>query len=325
MMQVLLVPLICIGFKINNFERTVIFLIYSPLEDIGKKYNIKIKYNEPMSKYTSMKIGGPCDIMLFANSRDCLVEIIKSCYINNIPHCIIGKGSNLLISDNGLKKAVIIISSDFSEIHVSDDIITADAGASLNSVCSTALENDLTGFEFAYGIPGTVGGAVFMNAGAYDGEMKDVVVSCEYCDNLGNIYNTLGKNLNFSYRQSMFSSNNFCILSVTLRLKKGNKSEIRTKMNDFMSRRRLKQPLEYPSAGSTFKRPVGDYASRLIDICGLKGYSVGGAQVSDKHSGFLINKEDASFTDMINLIDYVKKVVLDKTNYKLECEVIIME
>ena len=207
----------------------------------------------------------------------------------------------------------------------SDDIIECEAGASLAAVCNVALENSLTGLEFAYGIPGSVGGAVFMNAGAYGGEMKDVLLSCRYIDENGKIKELPLEKMELSYRHSFFSERELCITSVKMRLQKGERDKIKDRMDTLMERRRDKQPLEYPSAGSTFKRPEGDFAARLIEVCGLKGTSCGGAEVSTKHSGFVINKGNATFKDVMGVVDTVKQKVKEQTGVTLECEVLIME
>lgn len=286
---------------------------------------IEYKLNEPMKKHTTFKIGGNADFFVSPkNDKECL-QVIKICNEHNIPYFIIGKGSNLLINDEGIRGVVICISKEMSDIKlISDDTIYCKSGASLISVCNFALENSLSGLEFAYGIPGNVGGAVYMNAGAYGGEIKDVILNCEYIDQNGEIKSITTDKMNLSYRHSVFSDKSLCIMSATFKLIKGNKQEIKAKMNDFMFRRKDKQPLEFPSAGSTFKRPEGSYASLLIDECGLKGYRVGGAEVSKKHAGFVINKSSATCSDVLKLIDDVRKIVLEKTGYLLEPEIKIL-
>ena len=199
--------------------------------------------------------------------------------------------------------------------------IKCGAGVKLSRLSDLACENSLTGAEFAWGIPGTVGGAVYMNAGAYDGEMKDILVSCEYLTPDGELHTMLADEMDLSYRHSAFSENGYVIVSATVRLKAGDKGEIRAKMDDFMCRRKSKQPLEFPSAGSTFKRPVGGFAAVLIDECGLKGYSVGGAEVSEKHAGFVINKGGATCFDVMRLVEHIKKEVFLNKSINLECEI----
>lgn len=294
------------------------------LIEIADSYQASYEKNAVLAPYTTMKIGGPCDILIKANGEDCLLSLINFCAENSLPYRILGMGSNVLISDKGIRSVVILIGNDMSEIVVSGNKITANAGAKLISVCKKALEHSLTGLEFAYGIPGSIGGALFMNAGAYGGEMKDVVAHCNYIEN-GQLLSMNISDMNLSYRKSYFSENNACITSVSFELEYGVHDEIKAKMDDIMQRRIDKQPLEYPSAGSTFKRPPTDYASRLIEVCGLKGKACGGAEVSTKHSGFVINKNNATFNDVLDVVQNVKKKVSDETGIMLECEMLIWE
>ena len=277
---------------------------YSILEQTAEKYGAVVLKNEPMKNHTSFRIGGPCDVMIKINCEALLCELIKQCRENDIKYYVVGRGSNILVCDEGLQGVVLLIGSDFGSVRVDGEYIECNAGASLAAVCAVALENELTGLEFAYGIPGSVGGAIFMNAGAYGGEMKDVVVS---------------------YRHSFFSERNLCITSVKMKLAKGEREKIKDRMDTLMERRKDKQPLEYPSAGSTFKRPEGDFAARLIEVCGLKGTACGGAEVSTKHSGFIINKDNATFDDVMGVVDIVKQRVKEQTGVTLECEVLIMK
>ena len=280
---------------------------------------------EPMSKHTSFKIGGNADVYIKVNNLSKLSTILKECQASDVDYMILGNGSNLLVSDEGIRGAVIRLDGDFRKITLLDDTtIFCGAGATLAYLCKFALNCGLSGLEFAWGIPGTVGGAVFMNAGAYDGEMKDVVHSVSHISPSGEIGRTEKENLNFGYRTSVYRSNNMIITGVTLKLKKGNPDEIRAKMDDYMSRRSTKQPLEYPSAGSVFKRPEGNFAGALIEQCGLKGKTCGGAQVSEKHAGFIINKSNATSKDVRDLIGEIQKTVSEKTGYSLECELIIL-
>ena len=280
---------------------------------------------EPMSKHTSFKIGGNADVYIKVNNLSKLSTILKECQASDVDYMILGNGSNLLVSDDGIRGAVIRLDGDFRKITLLDDTtIFCGAGATLAYLCKFALNCGLSGLEFAWGIPGTVGGAVFMNAGAYDGEMKDVVHSVSHISPSGEIGRTEKENLNFGYRTSVYRSNNMIITGVTLKLKKGNLDEIRAKMDDYMSRRSTKQPLEYPSAGSVFKRPEGNFAGALIEQCGLKGKTCGGAQVSEKHAGFIINKSNATSKDVRDLIGEIQKTVSEKTGYSLECELIIL-
>ena len=280
---------------------------------------------EPMSKHTSFKIGGNADVYIKVNNLSKLSTILKECQASDVDYMILGNGSNLLVSDDGIRGVVIRLDGDFRKITLLDDTtIFCRAGATLAYLCKFALNCGLSGLEFAWGIPGTVGGAVFMNAGAYDGEMKDVVHSVSHISPSGEIGRTEKENLNFGYRTSVYRSNNMIITGVTLKLKKGNPDEIRAKMDDYMSRRSTKQPLEYPSAGSVFKRPEGNFAGALIEQCGLKGKTCGGAQVSEKHAGFIINKSNATSKDVRDLIGEIQKTVSEKTGYSLECELIIL-
>lgn len=282
-------------------------------------------YNEKMSDYSTFRIGGPCDILVKPNSADSAAEIINACRREKIPYYIFGKGSNILVSAKGLKGVVIILSSEYSDIKVEGDTLICQSGASLRKIAALARDNSLTGMEFAHGIPGTVGGALCMNAGAYGGEMKDIVVSADYLDENGNIVGIGHDDMMLSYRDSIFLKKDYIVLSVVIRLKKGNAEEISKKMNELMDKRRKSQPLEYASAGSTFKRPEGDFAARLIDAGGLKGFSCGDAEVSTKHSGFVVNKGNATFNDVMTVIDGVKKKVYEDSGVMLECEVRIFE
>ena len=280
---------------------------------------------EPMSKHTSFKIGGHADVYIKVNNLSKLSTILKECQASDVDYMILGNGSNLLVSDDGIRGVVIRLDGDFRKITLLDDTtIFCGAGATLAYLCKFALNCGLTGLEFAWGIPGTVGGAVFMNAGAYDGEMKDVVHSVSHISPSGEIGRIENDDLKFGYRTSVYRSNNMIITGVTLKLKKGNPDEIRAKMDDYMSRRSTKQPLEYPSAGSVFKRPEGNFAGALIEQCGLKGKTCGGAQVSEKHAGFIINKSNATAKDVRDLISQIQKTVSDETGYNLECELIIL-
>lgn len=287
-----------------------------------EKTKIEYKLCEPMKLHTSFKIGGNADIFVLPDSGEKCVSAISFCKQFDVPYIIIGKGSNLLVNDYGYRGAVICVSTHMSQIQlVGEDKIYCEAGASLASVCNFALENALTGLEFAYGIPGNIGGAISMNAGAYGGEMQDVVCECEYADDSGRLIKLKNNQLDFSYRHSYFTGRPYCIVNSLLQLKKGETKQIRDTMNELLNRRKEKQPLEYPSAGSTFKRPEGSYASLLVDKCGLKGFRVGDAQVSEKHAGFVINRGNATCSDVLNLMEKVTKIVFEKTGFVLEPEV----
>lgn len=283
---------------------------------------LTVKHDEPMSRHTSFKIGGRADIYCEAMTEDALIRLLISCRERNIPYFIIGKGSNLLVSDKGVRGLVIRLGGAFCDISLSEDgLIRCGAGAALAALCGYALKSSLGGLEFAWGIPGTAGGAVYMNAGAYGGEMRDVVRSVECIDENGVFHSFKGEELCFGYRRSVFTDGGYIITAVSVRLEAKPESEIKRKMDELMSRRKSKQPLEYPSAGSVFKRPEGYYAAALIEECGLKGAEVGGAAVSGKHSGFIINKGEASCEDVKKLIAHIKKRVYEQKGVELHCEV----
>ena len=276
-----------------------------------------------IAPFTSFKIGGICDIVK-VNKVTTLLEILRFCKKESVPFRVLGRGSNVLISDKGLDGVVLLIGDAFGKITVDGEIITCQAGAKLSNICKTAAEHSLAGIEFAYGIPGSTGGAVYMNAGAYGGEMAHVIESCEYIDVASDdwILKQIDVNqLNLSYRHSIFCDHDWVITKVKIRLEKGEESAIRARMADVSAKRCEKQPLEFPSAGSTFKRPDGYFAAKLIDDCGLRGKTVGGAAVSEKHAGFVINKGGATFDDVNRLIAFIQKEVFDKTGITLEREI----
>lgn len=292
------------------------------LFDILNENNIAYKTDEPMKGHTTFKIGGPADIFITVNNTAELSLTLNACRKCGVPYMILGKGSNLLVSDDGIEGAVIELSGDFKSITVEGDTIICGAGLSLSKLCTVALEEGLSGLEFAYGIPGTVGGAVYMNAGAYGGETKDVCIEATCLTPDGAVETIGGDALDFSYRHSVFKANNSIILYAKYKLTPNDKDSIKAKMDDFMDRRRTKQPLEYPSAGSVFKRPEGAFAGTLIEQCGLKGKSVGGAQVSEKHAGFIINAGGATCDDVMELVRLVQDTVKAETGYVLEREII---
>ena len=286
--------------------------------------NLECEYilNALMKDYTTFQIGGPCDILVRPYDEGQVAALIQFCAVNGIRWQVIGNGSNLLAPDGGVSGVVIQIGSNFSYIRKSlkeGEIICA-AGASLSAAAAFAQKEGLTGLEFAWGIPGNVGGALFMNAGAYGGEMKDIVVSADYVDGMGNARTIGFSEMQFGYRHSVFSDKDWCITKVKMQLRPGDPAEIRRSMENLMERRKSKQPLEYPSAGSVFKRPEGNYAGALIEQCGLKGRRVGGAQVSEKHAGFIVNLGDASSRDVARLIREIQNTVEEQTGYRLECE-----
>lgn len=289
---------------------------------LAEKSGCKVYHDRMLKDYTTFKIGGKCPAVVEINSQESIALLIKYCNKNDIKYLIIGKGSNMLCDDKGFNGVVFHIGSDFSQItKLDENTVEAYAGCSLMKLCRFALDNSLSGLEFAFGIPGTVGGAVYMNAGAYGGEIKDVLQSVECVDKNGNVYKMSVEQLDLSYRHSVFHTNDCVVTKAVFKLNKGDKTEISDKMTDLMNRRKEKQPLEYPNAGSTFKRPEGQFAGKLIQDCGLKGFSVGGAMVSQKHSGFVINYDNATYEDVTKLIAEVQRIVKEKTGYFLECEV----
>ena len=295
--------------------------IYKQLIENGiDKKNILI--DEPMSKHTSFKVGGKADIFVKVYSVEEIKSVLKIASENGVPLFVLGNGTNLLVKDEGFRG--IILQVKLEEISINGTEVLVGAGVK-NAVLSKKLtDNSLTGFEFASGIPGTIGGAIKMNAGAYGGEMKDIVSEVIYLDYDGKVCTINNSECEFEYRYSRFFKEKAIILEVKLKLEKGNKSEIENKIKELLEQRKEKQPLEYPNAGSTFKRGDGFITAKLIDECGLKGYSIGGAQVSEKHAGFIINKDNATSKDIINLIEYVQKKVKEKTgeDIKLEIEII---
>ncbi len=309
----------------NICEKYNIGLEYDSLEDLCNKRKIEFFKDEALSEYTTFSIGGKCDYLVKPHSVGALRDLLIYCRDNGIKYYILGRGSNVLVGDDGLRGVVIVLSSAFSQITESEEGIYCEAGTSLMKLCSYAKDNELTGLEFAYGIPGSVGGALYMNAGAYGGEIKDVVASCDYLDENLEAKTMLLEDMALSYRHSIFCERNYIILGVLFKLNKGNKTEIAAKMSELMEKRRSKQPLEYPSAGSTFKRPEGDFAGRLIEASGLKGFTCGGAQVSEKHCGFVINKGGATCKDVKDVISAVKEKVYKDSGVMLECEVLILE
>jgi UDP-N-acetylmuramate dehydrogenase len=287
-----------------------------------KSVGIDYMTDEPMSKHTSFKIGGNASVIAQPKSVDEISKIVKKCKELNVRCIVIGNGSNLLVADEGIDACVILLGNNFSEVKlIEENIIYAQAGASLTKVCRFALDNGLTGLEFAYGIPGSCGGAAFMNAGAYGGEIKDVLFKCEHIDSDGNVGSLEGDELELSYRHSAYYNNGCIVTGLYIKLAKGDKNEIKAKMTDLIGRRKDKQPIEYPSAGSTFKRPEGYFAGALIQECNLKGLTVGGAQVSEKHAGFVINIGGATCNDVLELCKKVSDTVYEQKGVKLEMEI----
>ena len=294
------------------------------IEEI-KRLNIEtIKEDESLSKYTTFKIGGPARVLIEAKSDEEVLKLVRLFDEMKEDYLIIGNGSNLLITDAGIERPVIVLDKNFSNITTIDEVtLYAEAGASLKSLANKALELGLGGLEAISGIPGTVGGAVYMNAGAYGREIKDVVTKIRYIKD-DSIAELDASEANFAHRSSIFQEKGYIILGAYFKLEKKDKKDIEEEQRDYTRRRKDKQPLEYPSAGSVFKRPEGYYASKLIEDAGLKGLSVGGAMVSKKHSGFIINTGSASFDDVVTLIEKVKAIVLEKFAVSLEEEIRII-
>ena len=286
---------------------------------------IPVLWDEPMKNHTSFKIGGPAAALCVPKDRRQLRELVGFVQREGVDSWYIGNGSNLLVSDEGLNGVAILLDSGFDgEIEVDGTVLLAPAGKKLSAVCAAACAAGLTGLEFAYGIPGSVGGAVYMNAGAYGGEMKDRLLWVEYLAPTGEIVRLQQEQLSLSYRHSRFMEEGMqgsCIVRAAFGLQRGEKAAIQSEMDRILNQRRQKQPLEYPSAGSTFKRPQGAFAAQLIDKCGLKGFTVGGAQVSEKHAGFVINTGKATCADVLELTRQVRECVQEKTGYLLELEV----
>lgn len=289
--------------------------IFEELKLITKEENIF--QNEPMKKHTTFRTGGPADFLVTPTSEKEMIECLKL----DVKKTIIGNGSNLLVKDGGIR-GLVIQTTKLNNITVDKDEIKAESGALLSRIANIAKDNSLTGFEFACGIPGTIGGAVAMNAGAYGGEMKDVILRTHYADENGNVFEIT--NHEFDYRKSFFTGKNLIILASEIGLQNGDKEEIENKMKEYMTARNSKQPVNMPSAGSTFKRPVGFFAGKLIEDSGLKGYTIGGASVSTLHAGFIVNNGDATSKDILDLISYVQDKVYENYSVKLETEVKII-
>lgn len=288
----------------------------------AKELGCAVLENEPLAKYTTFKIGGPAAAILTVTETAQLSKLYAKCTELSVKCFVLGNGSNLLVSDAGYEGIVFRLDGSFKEVSSLDErTVKCGSAVTLAKVCKYALDHSLSGLEFAWGIPGTVGGAAFMNAGAYGGEMRDVIANVSYISPDGKLGTKEANALDLSYRHSVFSDKPGVITSVTFELKHDGKELIRERMDDFMERRRTKQPLEFPSAGSVFKRPEGYYAGKLIQDCGLKGKQIGGAQVSEKHSGFIINKGGATCSDVLALVKYIQETVLSETGVELECEI----
>lgn len=299
---------------------------------------IAYRENEPLAAHCTFKIGGPADVFARPETEEQLCRAIALCRECGVKYYLLGNGSNILFEDAGYRGVVIDTTALKMGIGILEnvchpgaasgevyDAVAAGAGLKLSALCAAALENGLTGLEFAYGIPGTVGGAVYMNAGAYGGEMKDVLDQVTYLTQEGQIVTEEAAKLDLAYRHSIFEENGGCILSAQFHLKRGDPEAIRARMNELMAKRVEKQPLDKPSAGSTFKRPAGAFAAALIDQCGLRGYRHGGAAVSEKHCGFVVNMGGATCADVLALCDEVRAVVKEKTGYELEKEIRVVK
>ena len=284
-----------------------------------------LRKDEPLAEYISFRVGGPCDCMITPRTAEELAAAIKTCREKEIPFFILGNGTNVIAPDEGYRGAVIHIGKAFSGIECSGNRITAGAGALLAAVSKKAYENGLTGLEFAGGIPGSVGGGIVMNAGAYGGELKQVVTKVTSMDMDGEIHVYKGEECGFGYRASIFQQNGEIVLEAVCELQPGDPKEILAVMEDLMHRRNTKQPLQYPSAGSTFKRPEGYFAGKLIEDSGLKGVSVGGAAVSELHAGFVINKGGATASDILTLMELIQNTVYDNYHVMLQPEVRIIK
>ena len=296
--------------------------IYKELLNILDEENIKV--DEPTKKHISFKVGGPADFLVKPKTEEELRNVVEFAKKENVPFIVIGNGSNLLVKDGGIRGIVIELSDNFNNYEIDGNIIKAQSGALLAIIGRNAMKNSLTGFEFAAGIPGTLGGALAMNAGAYGGEMKQVVKTVRLMDRDGNIFELSNEEMKFEYRRSLLTTKDYIVLSAVIELQPGNVEEIKEIMADYSNRRSTKQPLNFPSAGSTFKRPEGHFAAKLIDDCGLRGLNLRGAQVSDKHCGFVINSGGATAKDILDLMFIVKSTVNAKFGIMLEEEVKIL-
>ena len=292
---------------------------YNKLTNIIGKDSILVE--EPMSRHTTFRVGGPADFFVTPKAKEEVRDVIRICKEAGMPYYIIGNGSNLLVSDAGYRGVIVQIYKEMNEVKVEGDLVKAQAGALLSGIAAKALAAELTGFEFASGIPGTIGGACVMNAGAYGGEMKDVLESVTVLTGEGKIIE-LGRNeLELGYRTSVIAKKGYIVLGAVLKLERGDGEKIKTYMDELKEKRVTKQPLEYPSAGSTFKRPEGYFAGKLIEDAGLRGFQVGGAQVSEKHCGFVINRDHATAADIMELMRQVQIRVKENSGVDLEPEV----
>lgn len=297
-------------------DKVETFNIFNEFIKVGE-----VLLDEPMKNHTSFKIGGPVDILVMPGSIEEIAQSIKTCNEHNLKYQVIGNGSNLLVSDRGIRGIVIKISEILNDVRVEDNKVIAQAGVLLSKVSKVALKHSLTGLEFASGIPGSLGGAITMNAGAYGPEMKDVVTKVKCVDTSGNIVEYTNEEMNFGYRHSRVQEEQLLVVEVEMELEKGSYEDIKAYMDELTEKRTSKQPLHLPSAGSTFRRPEGHYAGKLIEDAGLKGLRLGDAQVSEKHCGFVVNVGNATAEEVLNLIEVIQKTVKDKYGVDLQTEV----
>ena len=292
---------------------------YDKLNNVIAKDSILL--DEPMSRHTTFRVGGPADFFVTPKAKEEVRDVIRICKEAGMPYYIIGNGSNLLVSDAGYRGVIVQIYKEMNEVKVEGDLVKAQAGALLSGIAAKALGAELSGFEFASGIPGTIGGACVMNAGAYGGEMKDVLESVTVLTGEGKIIELSRNELELGYRTSVIAKKGYIVLGAVLKLERGDGEKIKTYMDELKEKRVTKQPLEYPSAGSTFKRPEGYFAGKLIEDAGLRGFQVGGAQVSEKHCGFVINRNHATAADIMELMRQVQIRVKENSGVDLEPEV----
>ncbi|MDO7906632.1 UDP-N-acetylmuramate dehydrogenase [Paenibacillus sp. JX-17] len=283
----------------------------------------KIKYNEPLRNHTFIRLGGLADILIHPTTNEEVTTVVRTAREHNLPLTILGKGSNTIIRDGGIRGVTISL-SNFNEIRVEGNEIVSQSGADIIDVSRRALDYSLTGLEFACGIPGSVGGALYMNAGAYGGQISDVIKSAQVLTREGELLTITGEEMQLGYRKSIFRSDQYIILDAAFQLEAGNKDQIAEKMKELTHARESKQPLEYPSCGSVFKRPVGHFAGKLIQDCELQGTRIGGAEVSMKHAGFIVNVDNATAQDYLDLIEHIQRTVREKFNVELETEVITL-
>ncbi|MBE5870201.1 MAG: UDP-N-acetylmuramate dehydrogenase [Lachnospiraceae bacterium] len=297
-------------------------VLYQYISELVGSENIL--QNEPMKDHTTFRIGGEAECLLKVPGQDEMIELMKCFHKLETPYYVIGNGSNILVGDKGISGIVLSTSEHMNRISIDGERITVEAGEMLSRVAAVARDQGLSGLEFAAGIPGTIGGAIVMNAGAYDGEMKQIVECVRVVSAEGEVLELDNETMEFGYRTSIIKNRPFIVLEAVLKLRRAGKEEIKAKMDDFTAKRREKQPLEYPSAGSTFKRPEGNFAGRLIMDAGLRGFRVGGAQVSEKHCGFVINVGGATAADVVEVMEEVKEQVKDRFNVELEPEIILL-